>query len=321
MLLLRTAVCCLLLFLSSACTGFAAYRVRTVQVNGTTYLMLRDLAGYYNLKYSSAGPQIRLTSDRCDLRFTVDRRETRINGVLIHLAHPALAWSGTGAVSDADFRLLLDPIMRPGGMARQPVKTIVIDPGHGGRDQGTSTRHYTEKELTLQMARRLGMALRALGYTVYYTRANDRDLTLGQRSTILDRLNGDVFVSLHINSAGDRAVNGIETFILPPRGTASTYDKRPSTDRRRGNQFDRYNVRLAYDIHRNLIQATGADDRGIKHANFAVLREATCPALLLELGFLSNATEERRLGNNDYQGRLVRGIMTGIKMYEKNVQK
>jgi N-acetylmuramoyl-L-alanine amidase len=307
------------LFLLGGCTGMAGFKVRTVELAGVTYVLARDIAGYYDLKYSRDDNKVFLRSKGHDLSFTIDRREFRVGGVTANLSFAPILWSGAAAFSEADFRLLLDPILRPQALPRRRVNRIVLDPGHGGKDQGAATRNVLEKQLCLALAQKTAAALRRLGYDVQLTRSTDRALTLEQRGIILERLEADLFISLHANFAADRSVKGIETFLLTPRGTASTYSKTVSKVRKRGNQFDRTNTRLAYDLHRNLLASTGAEDRGVKHANFQVLREASCPAVLLEIGFISNASEERNLLSATYQDRLVAGLVAGVRAFQRNL--
>ena len=306
------------MLLLAAAAGVAGYRVRTVQLNSINYLMMRDVAGYYDMSYGAAGDNVAMRSKTRSLQFTMDKREAKIDGVSVNLAFASLAWRGGGVISENDFRLMLEPILRPSSLPKQTIRTIVIDPGHGGKDQGAASRRYLEKDLNYRVARLTADGLRKLGYTVYLTRSSpNATLELDQRNAILDRVHGDLFISIHSNSAADHDVNGVETFLVTPSGAPSTNDSKAwAGSRKRGNQFDRYNTRLVWEIHRSVLQATGAADRGIKHANFAVLREASCPALLVEIGFLSNAREEAKIGSPEYQTKVATGIVNGVRAYD-----
>ena len=314
---LAAGVCAILL---TACTGLAGYRIRTVQISRCTYLLGTDVAGYYGLRYSLSGERCVLRSAEHSLRFTADRREAVIDGTIVNLAVAPTLWRGALVFAEVDFRLLLDPILRPASVPRQVIGTIVVDPGHGGRDQGTTGAGCLEKDVNLQIARKLVTALRREGYHVYLTRPNDEALSLEQRTAILKRLGGDLFLCLHSNSVADKTVNGIETYLLPPGGTASTYSQKAARTGNVGNRCDKANARLAYDLQRGLLQSTRAADRGIKHANFAVLRDASCPAVLIEMGFMSNAAEGKNLGRTPYQERLVSGMVAGVRAYQRNVR-
>lgn len=311
---------CLALLLLSACSGVAGYRVRTVEMKGATYLMLKDIAGYYRLDYRVRDKDITLQAKGTVVRLTVDKRAASVNGVIVNLCAAPVVWRAAVIVSEQDFRLVLDPVLRPQSVPRQRVRTIMLDAGHGGKDQGAAVGSLLEKDITLALTRQLSRHLQQLGYKVVTTRATDRALTLEQRTIMLDRANADLFLSLHVNSASDTTVKGIETFVLPPSGTASTYSTSPTKSRKRGNAYDRANLRLAYDLQRHLLRLTRAEDRGVKHANFQVLRDATAPAVLVEIGFLSNATERKRLADPAYRDKLVDGIVSGISAYRRVVE-
>lgn len=317
-----TVVLALALILTTACSSMAVagYRVRSVTIGPNNWLLLRDVASYYGLTYAVDGQDIRMRSATHRLQLAMDRREMRVDGQNVWLGTAPATYHGAIIIRDQDFRCVLEPILRLASVPRQNVKTVLLDPGHGGNDQGASSRRIIEKNLTLRIARRTAEVLRRQGYRVVISRETDRFIALDQRDAIADRQNADIFVSIHANSAADHGVGGIETFALPPRGGSSTYEKRVSTTRKRGNQYDPQNTRLAYDVHRSLLAATGTEDRGIKRANFAVLREAPCPAILIEIGFISNSLDEARLQSPGYQERLAQGIATGVTTYTRNVR-
>ncbi len=302
----------------SAC--MAGTRVRVVNIKGIDFLEMREVARHYGLSG-------RMSSTSCDLKggghvlhFDRDKREARIDGVSVHLSNSPVVWQDGIVLGESDVRLELDPILRPATVPRGTIRRIMLDPGHGGKDQGTSGRQYAERNLCLRIAKKLADNLRQAGYEVYMTRTtNTTTLELEQRVAYAARNQCDLFVSLHMNSAGNRLVNGVETFLVAPNGTASTYDSRVWRGTKRGTQFDLANIRLAYDLHRNLVAATGAEDRGIKHANFLVLRDAPCPAVLVEVGFLSNGNEEIRLGTPGYEDKAALGLAKGIADYARNV--
>ena len=302
----------------SAC--LAGSRVCPVSIKGIDYLQMRDVARHYGLSG-------RMSANSCDLKggghllhFERDKREAKVDGVSVHLSNSPVVWQDGIVLGESDVRLVLEPILRPATVPRGVVRRIMLDPGHGGRDQGTSGRQYAERNLCLRIAKKLADNLRQAGYEVYLTRTtNNTTLELEQRVAYTAKNRCDLFVSLHMNSAGNRQVNGVETFLVAPNGTASTYDSRIWHGAKRGTQFDRANVRLAYDLHRNLLAAAGAEDRGIKHANFLVLRDAPCPAVLVEVGFLSNGGEEIRLGSPGYEDKAALGLAKGVMDYAKNV--
>ena len=126
-----------------------------------------------------------------------------------------------------------------------------------------------------------------------------------------------IFISIHANMAHNGFAHGIESFILPAPGFPGTSENVfPEEEQLPGNAFDGDNLLLADALHRPLIKETDAVDRGIKRERFAVLRDAPCPAVLLELGFLSHPAERKKLLDPDYRTRLARAILTGILAYQ-----
>ena len=302
----------------------AKFRIRYATVSSQRYLFLRDVATYYGMQYShrTSAKHVYLVSRYSRLVFNVDKRTTTLNGTAVHLGHPIRKWKGNPVISDADFRLLLDPILRRSSLPRSTVRAIVIDPGHGGKDPGTTGTKLKkrEKDLVLKLAKKLQAELTGKGYKVYLTRTGDSALSLAQRSAIAARKKADVFVSLHANYVGTPSVRGVESFRLCPKGTPSSYGNRTNGSTRKGNACDRRNSRLAYEVQRSLVGATKAEDRGVKQASFCVLRDTTCPAVLVEVGFMSNAKDERLLNSARHQAKIAAGIAAGIQRYRQAIE-
>jgi N-acetylmuramoyl-L-alanine amidase len=147
--------------------------------------------------------------------------------------------------------------------------TVVVDAGHGGRDNGAFRRYGgAEKNATLDVATRLASKLRESQFRVVMTRSGDVFIPLDQRAAISNRQKNTIFVSIHFNDSGRRGIRGFETYYHSP--VART---------------------LAYRIQQHLMTLPGAANRGVKTANFRVLRKAEYPAVLVECGFLSNRKE------------------------------
>ena len=173
--------------------------------------------------------------------------------------------------------------------------TIVIDPGHGGDRLGAVYENVMEKTINLSVSKKLETILREYGYNVVMTRTKDTTIGLYERSDIANDVKADVFVSIHSNAADKFPdFTGIYTYYHPSS--------------RRG-------ARLAQAIQTPLVQLTGAVDRGIKDADFVVLRETDMCAVLVEMGFMTNSGELKNLTNNSYQDKLAQGIAEGIVNY------
>ena len=199
-------------------------------------------------------------------------------------------------------------------------RTVVIDAGHGGRDSGALNclGHDHEEYYTLDWARRLAPLLSARGWRVVLTRTNDSDLLLADRVAIADRVNADLFLSLHFNSGlPNRDLVGLETYCLTPTGMPSNLIRDYDDDVREAhpnNAFDEQNVQLASRLHGSILRATGAVDRGVRRARFmAVLRGQNRPAVLIEGGYLSNAGEARRIAMPEYRQALAEGVARALE--------
>ena len=197
-------------------------------------------------------------------------------------------------------------------------KVVYLDAGHGGYDPGASYFGISEKSLTLAIQSRVKAKLESEGYQVVTTRTSDTYVDLTDRSRAANASESDIFVSIHINASGSSAAQGIETYYYQPYAEYpsrinATYHANPT----RLSMSDT----LANAIQSSLINATGAQNQGVKHQTFAVLRETTAPAVLLELGFLSNPQEAARLNTSAYQETLANAIVAAIKSYYEKESK
>ena len=194
-------------------------------------------------------------------------------------------------------------------------KTIFLDPGHGGRDSGAYYYGIAEKDLNLQVSRKLRKRLEELGYTVLTSRDSDVDVDfVTERSRMVNKTNADFFISIHFNATGnDTTLNlGIQTYSYEEDA-----DYPSKINQYWHNNPDRMSEsnRLAADLHSSLLTETGARDAGLLQATFAVLRETAKPAVLLELGYMDNSEENQRIRSDQYQDKLVEGIIKGIQKY------
>ena len=173
-------------------------------------------------------------------------------------------------------------------------KRVVIDPGHGGRDPGATTEGVTEKSIVLGVGMKIKDLMDDSNIDLFYTRENDSYISLSDRSGMANRVSSDIFVSLHANAAGREGANGIETFHFPGSDNGQ---------------------KLAGLIQSELIENTGATDRGVKTARFHVLQRTTMPAVLVEMGFVTNPDEREKLILDSYQEKLAESIVSGINQY------
>lgn len=168
--------------------------------------------------------------------------------------------------------------------------TVVVDAGHGGKDNGALRRYGgAEKNATLDVALRLERKLRESQFRTVMTRSSDVFIPLDERAAISNRQKNAIFVSLHFNDSRRRGIHGFETYYHSPVAR-----------------------NLAYRIQQYLVTLRGASNRGVKTANFRVLRKAIYPAVLVECGFLSNRSEGRAARSADYRDNLADKIAEAI---------
>ena len=298
------------------CCG-APYSIRS---GNQSYIRAADAAaacGFASVRHAG---NLRFVRGRTQLALTPDKLPLYWGGVKVFQCFPAIVRKGTPYVSRLDFDKTLIPLALVRGKKPSPIRSVTIDCGHGGTDKGASGKFSHEKHITLRIGLRVAQILRNCGYRVNLTRTKDLFLPLPERCRIQRAARSDLFVSIHINAAQDKSLSGIETFALTPSGASSTSGGKGQNARFNGNRFDGENLFLAYSIQSALLRRTGAVDRGVKRARFAVLKDINAPGVLVELGFVSNSREERLLNDPAYIEKLARGIAEGIICYRDGVR-
>lgn len=302
--------------LPAACAGAAESRIP-----------LASVASAYGLTVTvNTKSVVEMRNRWTTLQFFPKTREMKLNGTRMWLNDSVASVDGRWCINATDQAKVLDPVLRPARhLAGLTATVVLLDPGHGGEDPGALARGGAqEKRLTLDLARRVRTKLANAGVKTLLTRDNDRTLGLGSRTPLIRRHGARLFVSLHFNSTASRSIAGVETHVLAPRGYDSTAGGDSATARaaaRNGHRYDAANTMLAYQIQRSLRLWLGnAQDRGVRRSRFAVLRDATCPAVLVECGFMSNATTAERLLSSAYMDGLAQRIADGIVEYVKAVR-
>jgi N-acetylmuramoyl-L-alanine amidase len=253
----------------------------------------------------------------------VDSSQARINGIELWLCFPVLARNGVIYLSRLDLNATLQPLLStPRMRAGQKIKTICLDPGHGGKDPGFRVGSTEEQKHTLLLAQEMRQLLTQAGFKVTLTRTSDRFVDLPDRADWAWRKKADIFISLHYNATeNSRSVQGSEVYCLTPAGAFSTNDGRGRGDSGvcPGNQSDSFNLLLAYHLQAALTHGLSVSDRGVRRARFAVLRETRMPAVLVEAGFLSHPAEGRRIIDPNYRRQVAKALVQGLQAYQKAV--
>jgi N-acetylmuramoyl-L-alanine amidase len=231
----------------------------------------------------------------------------------------------------------------PSGSGQLPlgmrqVRTVVLDPGHGGRDPGALGAYgLREKDVTLRLARALRPRLVARGFRVVLTRDSDRTLSLEERTALAEGVGGDVFVSLHTNASKRRSVRGIETYYLDKSHERHSQrvaarengvpanrldDLQRIVAQLRVSEVSVHSARLARCVHEEVIAGVRSThgsvaDLGVKRGPFYVLFLSNMPSILVEAGFLTNTAEARRLRSDFYVDVLAEQISRGLSSYRR----
>ena len=177
-------------------------------------------------------------------------------------------------------------------------KVVVIDPGHGGIDYGAIRSGINEKDITTDVSARVAKILRSDGYKVYMTRDEDKTLSLQERVDFAEENNPDIFVSIHVNSSEGTTATGIET-----------------------HYYHDYSIGLAKVVHAAMAKYINSKDRGLFKSKFYVINHTTMPAILVEIGFISNEAEREEMISEKRKQATAKAIAEGIKNYYKQQQK
>ena len=303
---------------------------------------------------SSTGQGARTYIDLDGVEFGGSARETAVSGIVSRVLAEATS-TGSRIALDLTgpayrrvfhllepFRIVIDIAKNPPGAgpkgANRAVNRVAIDAGHGGNDPGAQgPSGLREKDVTLAVARKLAPILSRLGIQVALTREDDRYVTLEERTARANAFGADLFVSIHCNAAENKTRRGVETYVLDTTTSdmaGRVAARENATSQAASNEVAQLlaSMRLADQATRSthfaeLLQRAGvaslgaqyADvlDGGVHHAAFYVLVGARMPAVLFETSYISNATDEQRLGLADYQQRLADAIANAVKAYRE----
>jgi N-acetylmuramoyl-L-alanine amidase len=220
-------------------------------------------------------------------------------------------------------------------------QTIILDPGHGGKDTGAiGPTKVLEKDVTLAVAKRLRDILQERGFQVLMTRDTDRTLSLDERARIVNSNEADFFISIHANAAKNERARGFETFYLSDPFNDSYESQKTADDSYRrydlfgGEESDlgqvylqlldqvssedrALSIQFAEMVHDAMKQKLKAPDRGVKRARFFVLKRTNIPAVLIEVGFVSNTQEETLLRSAEHQDTIAQAIADGISLFRQ----
>lgn len=279
------------------------------------------------LDWDTKSKAVTLTNRSTRLAGAAGSRLLQVNGVRTWLSVPLTPRDRSLYIATLDTRTLLEPLLKPPRLKPgRKVRVVALDPGHGGKDPGHEGSGYQEKTLVLLLAKKVRLLLQEAGLKVVLTRSSDVYVDLDKRVELAERGRADVLVSLHYNGAGagNHEAKGIEVYCITPAGAQSTNtqpDEPGSTKAVLGNLVNDRSVLLAYHVQKATVGALDAEDRGVRRARFAVLRDSEMPAVLLEGGFLSAPDEVKRIVNVGRRNELAEAIVDGILAYKRLVER
>ncbi|MFC1698761.1 N-acetylmuramoyl-L-alanine amidase [Candidatus Omnitrophota bacterium] len=327
-------------------TSAGAGLKKTVTIEGKRYAFAEELAELYNVDYywDPIAKKVVFSQNGKQAKMMVGSRTVLLGQKVVTIDKEVEFYQGSPVIPQSFAQRALAaflkeqgrrPTLSAGSVLGAPIRRVIIDPGHGGKDPGAVGRGgQYEKDIVLSIAKKLKRRLSSMGIAATLTRSDDRFLTLGQRSRIANKENADFFISVHANASRSRWVSGVEVYYLSEaidddlRSTqaAKKYNLNLKEDysgkyteailwdltyqQNRNNSID-----LAGLVCRSLSRNLSQRNRGNKPARFYVLKGTNIPAILIEVGFISNAREEKKLKGAAYQDKIAQAIAGGISQY------
>jgi N-acetylmuramoyl-L-alanine amidase len=243
----------------------------------------------------------------------------------------------------------LMPLKKAVEVNNYKVKTVVIDAGHGGKDPGCHGASNNEKAITLKVALQLGKMIKTYmkDVKVIYTRESDKFIELNERAGIANRNKADVFISIHCNSVGTKTIKGSETYVMGPHKNESNLEvakRENSVILQEKNYLEKYDgfdpnsplqhiffanlqsvhqarsLQLAESIEKQFVKKKGRNSRGVKQAGFLVLWRTAMPSVLIEIGYLTNKTDEKYIGSENGQEFIAKSIYKAFRDYKLEME-
>ena len=314
----RACLCGLLLLGSEG-----AEALQRVTLPGGTYVSLQHWARLkgFSVDWDKPNKLVQVHSRWARMTFNVSSKRAAINGLSVWLCSPVVDRKEALYISERDVHKTLQPILYPDKMSKgKEVRTIAIAAGHGGKDPGNIVNREQEKKYTLLLAKALKQELQASGFKVVMTRETDTFIDLEPQAAIAGRAKANLFITVHYNAVDDVDPKGIETFALTPAGAISTNGGTPSA-KSDGNKNDGFNMLLACQVHKSILQNSDFEDRGIRRAAFMVLRQLDMPGILVEAGFMSNPSDAKKIYSAAHRKVMARAIADGVLSYKRLVER
>lgn len=329
----------------------SALTSQMVKVDGVEYIPATVLSSYYKMQWEwdPIAKKVELSREGSKFIFHVGLDYAIVNGELEKLSHPVVFYEGAVAIP-SDFAIkrmakVLGPLevvkrLPPPLIQKYTIRKIVIDAGHGGKDPGAiGNSGLREKDLVLDIAKRIKEELGGNGIDAILTRDRDKFVSLQRRAEIANNNDVDFFVSIHANANRHRSIKGFEVYYLSDAvddearaieaaenaflkfDDSSFYFRNTSLEATLWDLVYAENreesVELAKHIARAVDTSTSIKNRGIKSARFYVLRGVRMPSVLVEVGYLTNSAEESQMKQTSFRQEIASAIAKGILNYKK----
>jgi len=338
----------LLVFFLGGCASISRTRLPegSFRLDGTSYIPLISLCDIYGIdwEWDTFAQTVTLKKENNEAKLLIDSPVVLINGELKVINPPARFCRGSLVVPLIFKHKIIEQFIESKPIEKQresfdfrryKIDKIVIDPGHGGRDPGAiGCSGLKEKDINLDIAKRLKKVLERQGVKVIMTRNKDTFVSLKNRIDIANQSGADFFISIHANANRSKRLRGFEIYYLPRQSddikraqiaakknrlkfNNMSMDKTSkdlkvilwdmiSTE----NQAE--SIRLAKDISFGVDKEIDTNNRGLKSANFYVLKYTQIPSILIEVGYISNPYEEKKLKDSHYRQDIVEALAKGI---------
>lgn len=324
MLSIRFVLFCSLLLVAFWAQPAFAEDWKVIQAEDRDYVSFANVAQFYRFpQFSQVNQTVSLRGDHRGIRAQAGTSEFFINGVRFFSDFPLVVREDDNLISAMDIAKIVEPVLRPNKIrGAREIDTVVLDPGHGGEDSGTSGPWGSEKNYALDVALTAREQLLRAGFKVEMTRSTDMAVSLEERVAFANQFPKAVFISIHFNSAS--GASGVESYALAPEGVpsnASTEDHPSSmtTEWFQGNAQDAANIALAAAVHASILSRVSVFDRGVRHARFHVLRDSKIPAVLVEAGFLNDPLEGAHIATAAYRQKLGQAVAAAVTSYNRAV--
>ena len=350
-------------FLAGCATQVSHFRLDTSLqkdlkiFGGTEYISLAKICDFYGIdyRYDSFTRTAAINKGSSHIIVRAEGEKALINAELVKVDKPAILSGNILLVPLSFVKNSMAPMIGYVPAARIPaeveglkkfrIKTIILDPGHGGNDPGAIGRrsHVKEKVLTLQMARKLKSILEDAGINIIMTRDSDVFIPLPKRAEVANKSGADLFVSVHINASRARSLRGFECYYLSNatddnaraleafENSSLRMDDGASAEHSRPLDKTLWDMALTENrlesselagyICDAINESLAMGNRGVRTARFYVLKHTTIPAVLVESGYISNKYEESRLKDPEFLNRIAESVAQGILRYKREYER